>query len=574
MIPAWCALFLATDGLYSKWGICVGLAAAALHCAVIRGFRRSGYSLLLALWALWLCAGFLYGTNYYEILFAVLKALLSLLFFCLASRLAPRGSACVRCTIIALGAVLSAVNLVKYFCAGGNTSAFWGIDYANALASVLLVSACTAACAMSGAVNVRRRILWGACLGLCAAAIWITKCRAVWALALAALPLSALIGARNLRRRTRLYISLGLLTVYAAAALLLAPRVLPQLLNATELLERFASDHDALAVIGRAPWSGLGAGGWESRQFSFQTARYGMRYVHCSLLQAGADGGVPGMLLSGAAALFPILYGLRRMRSEKAVRLPTLCCAMLFLHSLFDFVFSIPGVWMIYLLLAAQILPEGRPLTAGTEKRAAAACGLLLPAALCLFVSELFFSAGLRAYAAQSYQTAETRLETAEALDRASAEIPYTLSFVSVSRIQNGTAPQYVSQAADELKRAEALDRGNYKYADAQAMLFSLSGDPKSAAEMFKKEISLHPLAEQGYNGLAASLSALLRTGENPSDREYAEDSVSWALNELDAARSGCSPLAWRLKHTPAFDESRLALEAVCASHEENGEAE
>ncbi|MDP4145937.1 MAG: O-antigen ligase family protein [Bacillota bacterium] len=107
-------------------------------------------------------------------------------------------------------------------------------------------------------------------------------------------------------------------------------------IGTAQLQERFVFYEDALKLI-RNNLMGIGAGTYESRQFIYQSASYGIRYIHNGFLQLAVDFGVEFL----AACIIFIVYCIVQAYRNKRLRsIYFLITVMILTHSMLDFTMS------------------------------------------------------------------------------------------------------------------------------------------------------------------------------------------------------------------------------------------
>ena len=131
--------------------------------------------------------------------------------------------------------------------------------------------------------------------------------------------------------------------------------------RAGTFLERIISMHDAVTILLKHPWLGIGPGSWSSMQFKYQTVQYTVRYLHNGFLQLALDAGLFALL---GFLLVVLIYYVRVVRSFRTTGdyfelLPGIALGFILLHSLMDIGFSFTGLLLIMaVILGNQPQPD------------------------------------------------------------------------------------------------------------------------------------------------------------------------------------------------------------------------
>ena len=152
----------------------------------------------------------------------------------------------------------------------------------------------------------------------------------------------------RLKLKARL-ISIGILAATAAAFLLIGGRIVRISLTEPTFIERVITWQDGLALAMQNPFFGLGIGNWQFEQFLYQSAPYGVRYIHNYYVQLALDGGVLAMLIFAAA----LANSLWRGRKERSIHLFAILAIAL--HIFMDFDMSFGAVILILMFSLAQV---------------------------------------------------------------------------------------------------------------------------------------------------------------------------------------------------------------------------
>lgn len=121
-------------------------------------------------------------------------------------------------------------------------------------------------------------------------------------------------------------------------------------LGTGSLQERFVYYEDALKCIWKNPL-GLGINSFVYNQYKHQSAFYDVKYIHNSLLQVCYDLGIIGLLVF----IFIFVYGLYlifKFENDRIKRvLKTALLSSIYLHSLLDFDFSFPTIFILVIMI-------------------------------------------------------------------------------------------------------------------------------------------------------------------------------------------------------------------------------
>ena len=164
--------------------------------------------------------------------------------------------------------------------------------------------------------------------------------------------------------------ALGLLTLMFAGLIAFGGRIVQISLTEPTLIERVITWQDGLRIALYYPWFGLGIGNWQFMQFFYQSAPYGVRYIHNFYVQLLVDGGFL------AAIIFIAIICNALWRGLKGKNIHFFVVLAIAIHSFFDFSMTFGGVILILAFSMAQIPDltvraidaEAKPLSSTTNR--------------------------------------------------------------------------------------------------------------------------------------------------------------------------------------------------------------
>jgi len=290
--------------------------------------------------------------------------------------------------------------------------------------------------------------------------------------------------------------------------------------NASELAERFIFYKDSLHILSENFLFGIGPGGWASRQFEFQTSISAAEYVHSSFFQFAVNWGIVGLIMFGLLILYPTVLGVLKFRTQCEIRLPVIINIIMFCHSMLDFNFEIPFVFMVFLANNLIILHEcAKPIQVKINKPLfrtfGAAAVIIILLNIPILISEMFFTLGLNDYYAKRFQEAERKLNVSSALNLVNSNSFYIKGFIHNDQYYMTEEMVFFDKAQDFFDRASALDSGNPKYSIVKGKLFSHAGMYNESAEQFLTLIEQQPLIITHYELYAESLYNAWKSGQS-----------------------------------------------------------
>lgn len=152
----------------------------------------------------------------------------------------------------------------------------------------------------------------------------------------------------KMKRRIQL-ISLVVLTVVAVGVLSIGGRIVRLSLTEPTLIERVITWQDGLTLTLQNPLFGLGIGNWQFEQFTYQSAPYGVRYIHNFYVQLLVDGGVLSALLFLTVIIITLWHGWK----EKSIHFFVILAISL--HIFMDFDMSFASIILILMFSVAQV---------------------------------------------------------------------------------------------------------------------------------------------------------------------------------------------------------------------------
>lgn len=325
----------------------------------------------------------------------------------------------------------------------------------------------------------------------------------------------------------------------------------------------------ALALWGRHPIAGAGAGGYEV--FYPQLRRPGAGetvYAHNWILQYGSETGAIGLLLFVVATAFIFRAGSRAERIARADgtaafdsdartgRIPALQAAALGLlvHGLLDYTLAHRELYLDFQLLLGVLCglsvaggerPAGKPDCSGAERRRIA---LLLRAAI-VVISGIFVyyyvvcPMGTRFYALAARSIAEDAGYRAEAIPEYRKALawtpddPWIMAHLGVAELDEGDP-----RGLDRIVRATRLHPYSASLQSMLARAYDHVGSPDAALDAARRAVALHPLNPDHRIALAERLLARGRASEA---REHLLDAAG--KNLLPATRNHVESLLERI---------------------------
>ena len=152
----------------------------------------------------------------------------------------------------------------------------------------------------------------------------------------------------RMQRKMRL-MAIGGITTALIGIIIAGGRVIRLSLTEPTLIERVITWQDGLSLAGQNPLFGLGIGNWQFEQFLYQSAPYGVRYVHNYYVQLMLDGGILAALLFGAVVLMCLWRGWKERNIHYYVVLAIV------VHVLLDFDLAYGSVILILMFSLAQL---------------------------------------------------------------------------------------------------------------------------------------------------------------------------------------------------------------------------
>jgi len=163
----------------------------------------------------------------------------------------------------------------------------------------------------------------------------------------------AIVYALTKMKRTSRFILLAVLFLSAIGLFVIGGRIVRVSLTEPTFIERVITWQDGLIITAQSPLFGLGIGNWQFEQFLYQSAPYGVRYIHNYYIQLLMDGGVLSALLFIAV----IANTLWRGRKENSIHLFIILAIVL--HIFMDFDMSFGGIILILMFSLSQMPDKG-----------------------------------------------------------------------------------------------------------------------------------------------------------------------------------------------------------------------
>ena len=252
----------------------------------------------------------------------------------------------------------------------------------------------------------------------------------------------------------------------------------------------------------RHPLIGAGAGSFETEWLAHRTQATDTRFAHSVFLEAAAEGGLPGLALTAAVLLGPLVAAVR-LRRRPGVCLAAGAYAVFAIHASFDWDWELPAVTAAGLWCAAALLADAGPLRAisGRALRAAVVAAALVAVA--------FAALGL----AGNRDLARSR-QAAQAGDYAAA-----------------------------LRAARAAGRWqpwSYLPDQDQGAWYAASGDLPRAAAAYRRAVDTAPSAWSAWFGLAQVTTGREQAAALDHARRLNPESRQIAAFCTDSFASGC----------------------------------
>ena len=222
----------------------------------------------------------------------------------------------------------------------------------------------------------------------------------------------------KMKRKLQL-VSIGILAAVFVALSWVGGRIMQISLTEPTLIERVITWQDGLRIAMYYPWLGLGIGNWQFEQFFYQSAPYGVRYIHNFYAQVLVDGGFLAAILFIVVILNVLWRGL--MLKEKNIHFFVIL-AIAF-HIFLDFSMAFGGVILIFAFSMSQIPDKEFKIPSWPKKRLRLVALIPVVLLLVMLVNEPGykipdplgdrFAAAIQAYTDEEYLLA---IEKTEAL--------------------------------------------------------------------------------------------------------------------------------------------------------------
>lgn len=298
----------------------------------------------------------------------------------------------------------------------------------------------------------------------------------------------------------------------------LSGRMAAMELKATELQERLATYHDAKSIVGDYLFTGIGAGGWEVLQYPYQTALYSNKYIHSLFWKLVLEHGIFHLLvfmLQIGLFWFCLYKNLRNEQNRPLMVTLGIAMAVLLGHSMLDFDFEFPVIYMVFYLMIAIVVSfhEDKMIFKIEGKYVLWGRGILtvvLILNLVFFGARMLIMEGNNRYKAAQYREAFEEYTRALIINPWSGETNFAIA--ECLRILKGR-DQIEDEFVRRISAAEELS-GNLRLgASASLNFFSQSGpEPKNRnredeiIKAYEKLIGYQPMVIEYYEGLAEAL--------------------------------------------------------------------
>jgi hypothetical protein len=165
----------------------------------------------------------------------------------------------------------------------------------------------------------------------------------------------------KMKQKVRL-IAIAVLAAVFAAILWFGGRIVQISLTEPTLIERVITWQDGLRIATYYPWLGLGIGNWQFDQFLYQSAPYGVRFIHNFYVQLLVDGGFLAAILFIVVMLNVLLRGMKEKNIHFFVMLA------IAIHIFLDFAMAFGSIILIFTFTMSQ-LPDKKVKDLVPEKK-------------------------------------------------------------------------------------------------------------------------------------------------------------------------------------------------------------
>lgn len=311
--------------------------------------------------------------------------------------------------------------------------------------------------------------------------------------------------------------------------------------SGSTFVSRIIYMQDGAGALIKSPLLGIGAGGWESKQYSLQSAQYSVKYIHNGLVQIALDGGIVAAVLFIALLIIAYYRLIKLYIGSKEVKYIYILAVitLISLHSLFDFDLSFAAVLMI-LGICFSFAGKSRRLKLPKLPVYIFAAAVLSFCCYTLTTEALCFG-GEKSLAAKEYKNALTLYERVEKINR---HDPKIYKGIAVCK-------QYTSKKADEviknMEKAQALDPLNPSYIND---LYVIAYQAKNYHEMLRLSeswIALAPKQQAPYEICLKTLEKMLSAGEINQNLYTAKKQE--LLKKAEMENGNTNPLSIFLEH-------------------------
>ncbi len=400
----------------------------------------------------------------------------------------------------------------------------------------------------------------------------LTFSRGVWMTWLLLTVVFLIILPREQKSLKNLFILLGGLLAVAAIYLaigsgqVVADRMAAINFGATELKARVAYYLDAIRLFADYPLTGVGGGGWVSRQHQYQTTLYNVQQVHSQPLQVAVESGILGLLAYLAFWVFLIkefFQQIAKAAVEHKISLVTVLIMVLALglHSLIDIDLAYQVNLNIIGLLSGVVLGYKyknyvpKPVRIKWLKGVITGSLLLLMILITpVIISEVQAKTAGDAYRRGDRNLARDKIALALKWNPLDPEYHDISGMVWEDLGRKDQNPILFEKAYLGYREAGRLDPFNPSYLSHQAYLFYRLQRFEESSAAFEKLIELQPLKIVHYENWVLSLvlagENALKMGDQQKAGFYLRQSFQ-VISKLNNANKKLSQLNYIARQKP-----------------------
>lgn len=331
------------------------------------------------------------------------------------------------------------------------------------------------------------------------------------------------------------------------------------------LMERFAYYRDSISIIKDYPVFGVGAGGWSSILYKYQTANYFPEYVHSSIFQTALNYGLAGLIIFLLQIILLIGYFIKAVKNKKNKDNLQIYClfminAAILLHSLIDldFEFQIINIifWINIALLSQYSVNTLDKAEIKFVTRIINVCilSLLIFGCSSIFISNAYYLIGSSGMDKGDYKAAVKAYSGALAFNPLSSEAYYGKGYSLGEIFLDNSDDSFLKDSIANIKKAVNYNRYNPEYIDREAFMYYLSQNYDESSEIYERLVSMQPLKLKNYENYSLNLlykaKALYNLGKvSEADNEF--NKIKKIPDMINTVKQRLSPNALKLKHKP-----------------------